>query len=353
MLGLDRRAARYAWTILVVILLLAVFYLVRKTLFVFIIAILLAYLLSPLVDLLDRVLPASRTRAPALAAAYVIVLGLVVLAGAQIGSRVVEEANSLTKRVPELLKQWEQPTSAAPAPVNSLKEQIISKVRQQIMEHSSDILALLPKAGLTVLNVAGDLIYVIVIPILSFFFLKDGRRIRQHVVELFEEGTRRDLLNDVLADVHLLLAHYMRALFILCLATFVCYSIFFALIGVPYGILLAALAFALEFIPMLGPLTAAIVIVLVAGLNGANVLPILIFLGVYRLFQDYILSPHLMGAGVEIHPLLVIFGVFAGAEIAGIPGTFLSVPVLALLRIVYLRLRKARLAARFHPVSSL
>jgi predicted PurR-regulated permease PerM len=51
-----------------------------------------------------------------------------------------------------------------------------------------------------------------------------------------------------------------------------------------------------------------------------------------------------MEKGVAIHPLLVLFGVFAGAEIAGIPGTFLSVPVLAMARIVYLRIRKARRA---------
>jgi predicted PurR-regulated permease PerM len=53
-----------------------------------------------------------------------------------------------------------------------------------------------------------------------------------------------------------------------------------------------------------------------------------------------------MEQGVELHPLLVLFGVFAGAEIAGVPGTFLSVPVLALLRILYLRIRKARLSTQ-------
>jgi predicted PurR-regulated permease PerM len=53
-----------------------------------------------------------------------------------------------------------------------------------------------------------------------------------------------------------------------------------------------------------------------------------------------------MGHGIQLHPLLVLFGVFAGAEIAGIAGTFLSVPVLALGRVVYVRIRKARLSVR-------
>jgi len=59
-------------------------------------------------------------------------------------------------------------------------------------------------------------------------------------------------------------------------------------------------------------------------------------------FQDYVLSPQLMRKGMAVHPLFVLFGVFAGAELAGIPGAFLSVPVLALIRIVYRRIRKAR-----------
>jgi predicted PurR-regulated permease PerM len=102
----------------------------------------------------------------------------------------------------------------------------------------------------------------------------------------------------------------------------------------------------LEFIPMIGPLTASVLILLVVGVAGSHVLTVLIFLPIYRIFQDSVLSPHLMEKGVELHPLLVLFGVFAGAEIAGVPGTFLSVPVLALLRILYLRIRKARLSTQ-------
>jgi predicted PurR-regulated permease PerM len=56
-----------------------------------------------------------------------------------------------------------------------------------------------------------------------------------------------------------------------------------------------------------------------------------------------------MQQGVALHPLLVLFGVFAGAELAGIPGTFLSVPVIALARVIYVRIRKARIANRLTP----
>jgi predicted PurR-regulated permease PerM len=82
-------------------------------------------------------------------------------------------------------------------------------------------------------------------------------------------------------------------------------------------------------------------IALVAVISGTHPLTVVIFVIAFRMFQDYFLSPHLMGRGVELHPLLILFGVFAGAEVAGVPGTFLSVPVLALARVLYVRLRKA------------
>jgi predicted PurR-regulated permease PerM len=170
--------------------------------------------------------------------------------------------------------------------------------------------------------------------------------IRDHILDLVQAGPARILLDDIMADVHLLLAHYMHALFLLASAAFVAYNIAFAIMGVPYGLLLSALAGILEFIPMVGPLSAGVTILLVAIVGRAPVVGVLIFLLAYRLFQDYILSPHLMGQGVELHPLLVLFGVFAGAEVAGIPGTLLSVPVLAMVRIFYLRIRKARVGPR-------
>jgi predicted PurR-regulated permease PerM len=95
------------------------------------------------------------------------------------------------------------------------------------------------------------------------------------------------------------------------------------------------------------------VIVLVAAMSHSHPLAVLIFLLVYRVFQDYVLQPHLMGQGVEVHPLLVIFGVFAGGEVAGIAGTFLSVPVIALVRILFLRIRKARMHEQLAPARTL
>jgi predicted PurR-regulated permease PerM len=346
MLGIDRSAARYTWTAALVVLLLWLVYLVRGTLFIFILALLFAYLISPLVNLIDRILPGSRTRTLALGLAYVIFVAAIVLLGTQIGSRVVEQATSLKSTFPNTVAGWVQPAAG------SFEAQVVDRVRAEVAKRSSDLISALPQFGVKFLAVASNLIYVVLIPILAFFFLKDASLIRQHILDLVEEGSRRALLDDVLADVNLLLAHYMRALVLLSAATFTVYSIFFSMMRVPYGILLAVLGGLLEFIPTVGPLTAGLTILLVAWVSGAHVLAVLIFLVGYRVFQDYVAAPHLMGRGVELHPLLLLFGVFAGAEVAGIAGAFLSVPVLALVRILYRRFRKARLTGRPTPTGA-
>ncbi len=203
------------------------------------------------------------------------------------------------------------------------------------------------RAGLRALAALGNLGYLVLVPILSFFFLKDARAIRQALVDQFVNPARRALAEDLIADLHILLAQYMRAVVLLALATFVSYAIFLEIAGAPYALLLAGVAGALEVIPVLGPLTASAAILLVAGFSGyQHWLWILIFLAVYRLFQDYVLQPYLMSAGVALHPLLVIFGVLAGEQVGGVAGIFLSIPALAILRVVYLRMLKWQAARK-------
>jgi predicted PurR-regulated permease PerM len=107
---------------------------------------------------------------------------------------------------------------------------------------------------------------------------------------------------------------------------------------VPYALVLAGIGGALEFIPVIGPLTAGVLAIGVS-LFGGYAHPWLLtgFVLVWRGIQDYACAPLIMGRGIEIHPVLVIVGVLAGGEIAGVAGMFLSVPVIAGARIVWRR----------------
>ena len=113
---------------------LCLVYLMRTTLFVFVVALLFGYLLSPLVNIIDRFLPGRRTRTAALAIAYVIFLAALFVAVSEIGSRAVEEANSLAKSMPAKLAQFQKPNPSLPASVNAFKAQHRAKGRRSTLQ---------------------------------------------------------------------------------------------------------------------------------------------------------------------------------------------------------------------------
>lgn len=338
MLGLDRNAARYTWTASLVLLSLWVVYQMRQVIFLLIVAVQLSYLLYPVVTLLVRWLP-GRSRKPALAIVFLAVMALLAVAVTEIGSIAAEQASSLAQRAPEFLANLkQQPTPNLPAAAQTLKQQALDQLGNAVRQHYNEAVGYLPHLLMGVLEASGNLIYLVVVPILSFFLLKDSALIRAQLMRAVP-AEHKHYVDDFMHDVHQLLLQYVRSLFFLGLATFTVFAIVLSIFGVSYGILLAVVAFPLEFIPLVGPLIAAGLILTVAAVTGyPHLLWIVLFLGTYRMFQDYVLAPRLMSEGVEVPPLLVILSVFAGERLGGVPGMFLSVPTIALVRIIYIRL---------------
>ena len=352
MYGIDRRTAQQTWTVIFVVVVAAAVYLIRDVLFVFAVSLLFAYLLWPLVQFINRRMP-GRSKVWALAIVYLLLVAVLVVVGVAIGTQIGEQATAFSQRIPELLSRFEQSSQpAASSSIQSFRNTVMSTIQNQLRAHSQQLVPALSNAALGVLSHAGSLIFVVLVPILSFFFLKDGEAISVAILGIVVSGPRRDRINEVAADLNVLLAQYMRALVILAAVAFAAYASFFSLIGVPYGVLLGAIAFPLEFIPMVGPFVGGVIVLVVAALGGFHhILWILVFLIAFRIAQDYVLSPNLLSEGMELHPLLVIFGVLAGAAIAGVAGSFLSVPILASSRVVFRHLQASPIeASTYHPV---
>ncbi|MFZ0748747.1 MAG: AI-2E family transporter, partial [Pyrinomonadaceae bacterium] len=102
-------------------------------------------------------------------------------------------------------------------------------------------------------------------------------------------------------------------------------------------LVLGLIAGILEFVPLVGPLVVAVLASALAllqfGFGKAFV--VLLFLGVLRIVQDYVFYPRIIGTGIHLHPLAVILAILAGAEIAGVVGIFLAIPVIAILTVTY------------------
>jgi predicted PurR-regulated permease PerM len=341
MFGLDRRAARVVWTVLVFAAALGLLYLLRDVLLLFAFGLFFAYLISPLIRLAERAGPLRRHRTAAIALVYAVLLLGLVAVGAAVGPRLVAEAALLAQGLPAMSQQIQSGELVG----NVLERRgwdasRVSQVERVIREHAGEVTAYAPRAVAAALKWLSGAWTIVLVPIFAFFFLKDGERFADSVEEMFHTRAGRDLWRSILTDVHHLLGDYVRALILLALVTFVVWSAVLFLAGAPYPILLAAIGGALEFIPVVGPALAGLTVFTVSVFgNYGHPWLILAFVVLWRFIQDYVTGPWVMGGGVELHPALIIFGVIAGGEIAGPVGMFLSVPVIAAMRIVWTRLR--------------
>jgi predicted PurR-regulated permease PerM len=325
-------------------LLLATAYAVRETLAVFVIALLFAYLLAPLVGFVERITPRQVSPRIALAIVYLALVGAIVGLVLTLGSRLADEANNLAQRLPALVRNptWMQ-RIPLPAWLEPARANIIQRLQDQLSSGGQQILPYIKGLGGQLVSGAKYALYLVLTPILAFFFLKDGAAIRDEFVTALVEERRRPVVDNILEDINLLLGEYIRALVLLCAASFTAHSLFLAFTGAPYAVLLAGVAALGEFVPVVGPAAGGLIIVLVTSLSGYNhVFLYLLFWVLFRMAQDYVISPYLMSKGVQLNPMLVLFGVLAGDQIAGVLGMFLSVPVLAILRVMFVRLRRVR-----------
>lgn len=325
-------------------------YVARATLIAFLFAIFFAYLMSPLVNSLEKVL---RGRARAIGVIYALLLALVIVFFVLVGPSVTREGARLGQSIPDML--WRLKSGEI---TEQLRQQhdwnrtTTDFVQSFLASHTDDITRLAQHIGLRVADVAGQAWLFFVVPLLSIFFLKDGRTFSDVLLSTVQSRPQREFLENVLNDLNQMLAHFIRAQLTLAALTLVMYSAFLGIMGVPYALVLGTLGGVLEFIPVVGPLAAALVIVSVALLMSyKHWLILIVFLGLWRLIQDYVSSPRIMGESMELHPLAAIFGVMAGGEVAGILGIYLSIPVMASLRIVFRRWRLYAEKKKFGPLT--
>jgi predicted PurR-regulated permease PerM len=346
----DSRTARAIVTVLLFALGLGFLYVARATLIAFLFAIFFAYLMSPLVNRLEHVL---RGRGRAIAVIYTLLIILVIVFFVAVGPKVTHEGAKLGKALPDLLSQLSSGQIATQlGNEHGWNQKTTQLLESFLASHKDDITEIAQRVGLRTADVAKEAWLLFVVPLLSIFFLRDGRTFSNFLLSTIQSRPQREFLENVLNDLNQMLAHFIRAQLSLAGLTLVMYSAFLGLMRVPYALVLGTIGGLLEFIPVVGPLVAAVTIVTVALLMSyKHWLVLIIFLGLWRLVQDYVSSPRIMGESMELHPLAAIFGVMAGGEVAGILGIYLSIPVMASLRIVFRRWRLYAEKKKFGPLT--
>jgi predicted PurR-regulated permease PerM len=188
----------------------------------------------------------------------------------------------------------------------------------------------------SLLMLVGGLAYLpwlVLVPVLAFFLLKDADTFRRTALQALPHRLRLRG-HRLFDDLNSTFAAYIRAQFLACVLVGSLCGIGFALLGMPYPVLLGVFAGVLEFIPLIGPLLVAVGTAIVAALQA----PILVvwvvgFPALLRVIEDYVIYPRLIRRGLHLHPMAVVVAVLAGVELGGVAGIFVAVPVVALVSV--------------------
>jgi predicted PurR-regulated permease PerM len=332
---LDARTGRVLLTIGVVVGALAFVYAARHMLIAFLFAIFFAYLVDPLVSRVQPWVKGSRGRAIAVVyAGFVVVLGIFFWL---LGARLSGEASRLGQQLPDLYHRFASGQIVwTVGQQRGWSETTMRRIQEFLASHQQEILTWLQHFGARAGSAVKNAWYLILIPILGVFFLKDGRNFADAALDLLRRRQQREFLDAVLRDVNEMLAHFIRAQLILAVLSGVAYTIALLAMRMPFAVVLAVVGGILEFVPVVGPLAAAVIMVAIALFTGyKHVLLLILFLLAWRGVQDYVNAPRIMGKSTELHPLAALFGVLVGAEVAGVIGVYLSIPIMATLRIVW------------------
>ena len=334
---LDKNTLRILFTTLAMAALLAFVWLARKPLLVFLFAMLFAYLLEPLVARLERWMHCSR--GVAIAATYVAMLAALLTVGLLVGSRVVEQGQHLYQSAPELYNRVASGSIAFQVgKARGWSWETETGVQQFIVGHRDQVLAAISAQSDKLTEIAGNALWLLLIPVLAIFFLQGKSRFARNIEGLLDNPRSRQLLGEIMGDLNEMLSHFVRAQLYLAAISATVYLATLTLMRVPYSWALGTLGGLLEFIPFVGPLVAGALILAVSlGLNYGHLAMVLVFLLLWRGVQDYVIAPRVLGGRVEVHPLAAIFGVLAGGEIAGVAGIYFAVPVMAAARILWIR----------------
>ncbi len=333
----DPKTARILFTALIFAATLAFLYGARETLTLFLFAILFAYFVAPLVALLQKPL---RGRIKAIAVVYVLLIAVLLGFGFLIGPKIADEARSLAQTLPSLLTRMNSGQFVSQlGSSHGWTESRQLQIQNFLVSHRDALLNDTKLLGEKLAEPASHIWWLILIPILSLFLLKDGEIIASDMKALGRDPEEKATLSGIISDVDLMLGSYIRAQIILACLTMVSYTVVLSLMRVPYAFILGPLAGIFEFVPVVGPAIAAVAVFIIAVLTSyPHLLLLFLFLGAWRLIQDYVNAPRIMGKSLEISPLAQIFAVLAGGEIGGVVGALVSVPTLAILRILWKRL---------------
>ncbi|NGP43457.1 AI-2E family transporter [Bacillaceae bacterium SIJ1] len=303
-----------------------------KVLIPFLIALVITYLLHPLIEFLRR---AGVSRTLSVASIYLLffsVAGYAIYRGLPY---VFQQVEDFTEQIPMLTKTYRELISLVidhtehyPVEVQQRLWSIISWGEEWASSFLESILSSAQRH-------LGDIFLFFMVPFIVFYLLKDYPKCKEAMLTLIPKRWRKEGI-DFLKDVNLSLGSYIRGQLIVCGAVGILASIGFWLIQLQFPIILGLAAAITNLIPYVGPFIGAVPALGVAMMDSGTqaLLAIAVIFGI-QVVESNILSPLVVGKSLHMHPVVIIFVLLLAGEWFGLLGMVFAIPVAAIVRIIY------------------
>ena len=311
---------------------------IPRTITIFVIAAFIAFGIQPVIVQLES----RRVSRPlAIAIVYAVLLLLLVVGALIVLPATIDQSQVLVQNAPSYLKITQDWMLGIE---NGLRERFAhSNLPPQILDVqqlASDkvagfLTASISSIGTLLLDAATALFVAISSLILSFFFLMQHEQISEGFAHIFPpsgRGTARELA----AEITHIFGSFIAGQAIVSAITGVAITILLAMVGFKYALILGILSAVAYAIPIVGMLAAHIVGAVIAAPQGVwMIVWVQVILFVVARISDNILVPKIMGESVGVSPIGVMFAVFAGGELFGLPGLILGIPAAALIKVCW------------------
>jgi predicted PurR-regulated permease PerM len=305
----------------------------------FVLAVILAFLLNPLVDRLERRLKVPRGLATLLV--YLTLIALLILLPALIVPELVDQFQSLNLDLQQMVDGIQQAIgeTIVIGGIHLDSGQIIGQLQQALGTMAEPVFG--QTVGLLV-DAITSLVWIVFIFVISFYLIKDSAKLWGW----FEKLPPPEYLPDFISlkrEINAVWGDFFRGQLVLALVVSVNFMIAGFLIGLPFAMAMALFAGIMEFIPTLGHGIWLAVALLLALSRGSTWLPLpswlmaLLVLGLHLVYQQVDLNyliPRIIGRRVRLHPLVIILGIVLGASMAGVLGILLAAPTIASARVL-------------------
>lgn len=304
----------------------------KKVLTPFLVGLVFAYLLNPIVNFLNR---HHIPRLLSILTIYIFFFGLLTVLFIKGGPVLIQELRELSNKLPELvmtIRMW--------AKTMDIQQSILPFSIQGGITHGMNTFGQTMNGFFTGLVTNMDdllekvLVYFL-IPFIVFYLLKDMKTMHRGVLLLIP-GTYRGRVSRILHDIDHALGQYIRGQLTVCVILGVLAYIGYKFIGIPYAGILAIFAGLTNIIPYLGPFIGAAPAILIAATVTWKMALLTIAINLLIQFlEGNVVSPLIVGRTLHLHPLLIIFAVTVGGEVAGITGLIFAVPLVAVGKVIF------------------